>query len=43
MADLISSRVSTQTEKPGNMGRHFPVKQKSDNFEQTEKVKENHT
>ena len=33
--------------KPGKMGRHFPVREKSGNFEQTgkvrEKVRENHT
>ena len=27
----------------GKMGRHFPVRKKSGNFEQTEKVRENHT
>ena len=36
-------RVPTQTEKPGKMGRHFPVREKSGNFEQTGKVRENHT
>ena len=36
-------RVPTQTGKPGKMGRHFPVREKSGNFEQTEKVRENHT
>ena len=36
-------RVPTQTGKPGKMGRHFPVREKSGNFEQTRKVKENHT
>ena len=30
-------------EKPGKMGRHFPVREKSGNFEQTGKVRENHT
>ena len=29
--------------KTGKMGRHFPVRKKSGNFEQTEKVRENHT
>ena len=33
-------RVSTRT---GKMGRHFPVREKSGNFEQTGKVRENHT
>ena len=44
---LISSlqmpRVPTRTGKPGKMGRHFPVREKSGNFEQTGKVRENHT
>ena len=30
-------------EKPAKMGRHFPVREKSGNFEQTGKVRENHT
>ena len=29
--------------KPGKIGRHFPVREKSGNFEQTGKVRENHT
>ena len=36
-------RVPTQTGKPGKpgkMGRHFPVGEKSGNFEQTGKVRE---
>ena len=33
-------RVPTQTGKPGKMGRHFPVREKSGNFEQTGKVRE---
>ena len=33
-------RVPTRT---GKMGRHFPVREKSGNFEQTGKVRENHT
>ena len=33
-------RVPTRT---GKMGRHFPVREKSRNFEQTGKVRENHT
>ena len=31
------------TGKPGKMGRHFPVREKSGNFDQTGKVRENHT
>ena len=34
------SRVPTQTGKPGKMGRHFPVREKSGNFDQTGKVRE---
>ena len=34
------TRVPTQTGKPGKMGRHFPVREKSGNFEQTGKVRE---
>ena len=33
-------RVPTRTGKPGKMGRHFPVREKSGNFEQTAKVRE---
>ena len=29
-----------KTGKPGKMGRHFPVREKSGNFEQTGKVRE---
>ena len=29
--------------RTGKMGRHFPVREKSGNFEQTGKVRENHT
>ena len=36
-------RVPTWTGKPGKMGRHFPVREKSGNLEQTGKVRENHT
>ena len=36
----ITIRVPTQTGKPGKMGRHFPVREKSGNFEQTGKVRE---
>ena len=35
--------VPTRTGKPGKMGRHFPVREKSGNFEQSGKVRENHT
>ena len=33
-------RVPTRTGKPGKMRRHFPVREKSGNFEQTGKVGE---
>ena len=36
------SRVPTRTGKPGKMGRHFPVREKSGNFDDTGKVSENH-
>ena len=36
-------RVPTRTGKPGKMGRHFPVREKSGNFEQTGKGRENDT
>ena len=36
-------RVPTRTGKPGKIGRHFPVREKSGNFEKTGKVRENHT
>ena len=39
---VLSSRVPTRTGKPGKMGRHFPVREKSGIFEQTVKVRENH-
>ena len=32
--------VSTRTEKPGKMGDHFPVREKSGDFDQTGKVSE---
>ena len=38
-----NTRVPTRTGKPGKRGRHFPVREKSGNFEQTGKVWENHT
>ena len=40
---LNITRVPTRTGKtgkPGKMGRHFPVREKSGNFEQTGKVRE---
>ena len=40
---FVIGRVPTRTGKPGKMGRHFPVREKSGNFEQTGKVRENHT
>ena len=33
-------RVPTRTGKPGKMGRHFPVREKSGNFDETGKVRE---
>ena len=36
------SRFQLGLENLGKMGRHFPVKEKSGNFEQTGKVMENH-
>ena len=35
--------VPTWTGKPGKMGKHFPVREKSWNFEQTGKVREFYT
>ena len=35
-----SNRVPTRTAKPGKMRRHFPVREKSENFEQTGKARE---
>ena len=44
---VMINRVPTRTGKPGKMGRHFPVREKSGNFEQTwkskVKVRENDT
>ena len=37
MVLIISGRFPTRTGKPGKMGRHFPVREKSGNFEQTGK------
>ena len=39
----VRNIVPTQTGKVGKMGRHFPVREKSGNFEQTGKVRENDT
>ena len=39
----LTHRVPTRTGKPGKMGRHFPVRERSGNFEQSGKVRENHT
>ena len=36
-------RVPIRTGKPGKMGRHFAVREKSGNSDQTGKVRENHT
>ena len=40
---VMFSRVPTRTGKPGKVGRHFPVREQSGNFEQTGKVRENYT
>ena len=37
---VYTHRVPTQTGKPGKVGRHFPVREKSGNFDQTGKVRE---
>ena len=42
-SDYSICRVPTRTGKPGKVGRHFPVREKSGNFDQTGKVSENHT
>ena len=36
-------RIPTRTLKPGQMGRHFPFREKLGIFEQNRKVRENHT
>ena len=36
----VICRVPTRTGKPGKMGRHFPVMEKSGNFDETGKVRE---
>ena len=38
---IVCIRVPTQTGKPGKMGRHFLVREKSGNFDQIGKVREN--
>ena len=38
--NLVFYRVPARTGKPGKMGRHFPVREKSGNFHQTGKVRE---
>ena len=38
----VCSSVPTRTGKPGKMGRYFPIRERSGNFEQTGKVRENH-
>ena len=46
MGQILLFRVPTRTGKPGKpgkMGRHFPVREKSGNFKQTGKVRENFT
>ena len=43
MDEVHNYRVPTWTGKPGEMGRHFPIREKSGNFEQTGKVRENYT
>ena len=40
LSSFAMPRVPTRTGKPGKMGRHFPVREKSGNFEQTGKVRE---
>ena len=35
----VPTRIGKR-EKPGKMGRHFPVREKSENFDQTGKVRE---
>ena len=44
MGQILLFRVPTRTGKPGKsgkIGRHFPVREKSGNFKQTGKVREN--
>ena len=40
---FLTIRLPTRTGKPGKMRMHFPVRERSGNFEQTGKVRENHT
>ena len=42
VCSILFYRVPTRTGKPGKMGRHFPVREKSGNFDETGKVRENH-
>ena len=42
-AEARAGQGSHSDWKPGKMGRHFPVREKSGNFEQTGKVREIHT
>ena len=35
--------VPTPTGKPGKMAQHFPVRERSENFEQTGKLREFYT
>ena len=39
MSELVKYRVPIGDGKPGKMGRHFPLTEKSGNFEQTGKVR----
>ena len=41
--EFYMCRVPRRTGKPGKMGRHLPVREKSGNFEQIGEVRENHT
>ena len=41
--DIQRFHSDGKTWKTWKMGRHFPVREKSGNFEQTGKVRENHT
>ena len=40
---VAKDRVPSRTGKPGKMRRYFLVREKSGNFEQTVKVRENYT
>ena len=41
--ETTGGSLITQGSHSGKMGRHFPVREKSGNFEQTGTVRENHT